>query len=360
VGVASALLAYLLMESSGLAADADADGAGEPVERTSRIAPIERLVRAAHFDAAEHEARTLLSSGTLDRGEVAELYLQLGIIVAARLDEPGAVLAFRRALMLAPEIVLPLFAGPHIVQAFSRARGVVLAEPPLRTAVRVSQTAGGSPVRVEARVTGDATGIARQLRLLGASVEETRALSGGTLAVTVAVPAELRGCEALRASVLDEHGNEIQPSVGEGRVCAATAAVAGGRPVVAGGGAPAGVVARSGAPAGESARPIPLYVWAAAGVTAAGLLTAGGFALGYLQARSDYHRSLQDDGRSDADRLALRNDAVDTGRLAERVGLVTAGLAVTTTILYLTRPRRSANAWSVGLGPQSLSFHARF
>src|SRR4051794_17775430 len=100
-----------------------------------QVEQIEHLVQSADFTAAEARAVLALRSGKLHRSGVARVYLQMGIIASAkRLEEPS-LHAFTKALSLEPSSTLPESAGPHIIEAFDKAKGSTTRSPRLSVTV---------------------------------------------------------------------------------------------------------------------------------------------------------------------------------------------------------------------------------
>jgi hypothetical protein len=338
------------------------------------IAPIERLVRAADFDAAELQARQVLSSGGLNRHDVARAHLQLGITAVARGDAAGAEASFRRALALERDLRLPPSAGPHVGRQLARALDLVRAEAPLAVSVTVQQPAPGGDVTVTAHVDGNRDGLVRRLRLRGATFDAERELTGDQLTFVERAPAGLAACAVVVASALDQHGNEIWPSAGRATICplpppslpAPTPTTA---PPALGGGstAPAPpprapILGLPDAP-DEARRPVPSAAWVTLAATAAAGVATGVLGARALSRRSDYQSYIAAhmDG-SGSGAQALYDRAASAERYATVAGVVTAALGVATLALYYFRPRAPERAGAVRLriGLPSLAFGASF
>jgi hypothetical protein len=340
---AVATTAAALAPSVAAAAAAANDAPDDPIERLAR------LVQAADFDAAEQAARATLASGTLDRARAARVYLQLGIVAAARHDDESAVFAFGRALALDAALELPAFAGPHVVRPFQRAREEARAAPAVRIAARIGRGRLDGEIDVRVTVGGDRTALARRVRVRGGSCEEVRDVGEGELRLSAVCPEILRACVAFTAGVLDQYGNELWPAIGAASLCPPLPPVT-VAPVPQSAPAPATTLAvatkadavRSSAPA--PARATPGYVWATgalAGALAVTTSVVGGVA---LSRRDDYQRRRDDPAVPYDTKVDLHDRAASTEQWATAAAVATGAAALTTIVLYLMRGHGESHA----------------
>jgi hypothetical protein len=344
VAVAAALApstsAMAALAPSTMAAAAS-DAPDDPIERVAR------LVQAADFDAAEQAARATLASGTLDRARAARVYLQLGIVGAARHDDESAVFAFGRALALDPALELPAFAGPHVVRPFQRAREEARAAPAVRIAARIGRGRADGEIDVRVTVGGDRAALARRVRVRGGSCEEVRDVGEGELRLSAVCPEILRACVAFTAGVLDQYGNELWPAIGAASLCPPLPAVA-VAPVPLSAPPPAtvadGAAAAVRAVAPASAPATPGYVWASGGLAGALAVTTGVVGGVALSRRDDYQRSRDDPSVAYEAKVGLHDRAASAEQWATAAAVATGAAALTTIVLYLMRGHGESHA----------------
>jgi hypothetical protein len=345
--VASVVTAALASSAAVAVAAAANDAPDDPIERVAR------LVQAADFDAAELAARATLASGTLDRSRAARVYLQLGIVGAARHDDESAVFAFGRALALDPALELPAFAGPHVVRPFQRAREEARAAPAVRIAARIGRGRVDGEIDVRVTVGGDRTALARRVRVRGGSCQEVRDIGEGELRLSAVCPEILRACVAFTAGVLDQYGNELWPAIGAATLCPPLPAVAVAPvPQSAPAPAPATAVASTAdavlsgrpAPAPALARPTPGYVWATGALAGALAVTTGVVGGVALSRRDDYESRRDDPGVPYETKVGLHDRAASAEQWATAAFVATGAAALTTIVLYLMRGHGESHA----------------
>jgi hypothetical protein len=318
------------------------------------IERVRELGAEADFEASARLARERLASGALDRAEAAETYLELGIVNIALGNGAAGAAALRRALKLEPALTLPDTVGPNVRDVFAEAKKQAPLEP---LAVSVALSAGVRELGISARVSGDSERIVRRLVVEGEGLRRTFDLGPEELRKTERVELGTARCVTLVATVQDEFGNRLWPAISTARVCATEEAAAAPGEVAPGkqpGGSPASPSS------GE--RPIPASVWISGSVTVGliGITTVLGIT--YLDRRSDYEETRETDPDS-RDLEQMHQSADRMGDMATVAGLTAGAAAITTAVLYLTRPRAEgahAARVQVGLSPVSVLISGKF
>jgi hypothetical protein len=332
------LIAAAITSFAGAWLLAQRPAAGGDAERTSEL---EALVRRADFDAAETTAQKLLRTGTLSRGEVAHVYLQLGIVASAKRDSAGAAAAFRKAVCLDGELRLSPSAGPHVAEAFGRAKAAMPA--PACDAPKVVLTAsaatGELSVEAPARRAGDDLG--RSVAVTIGDAREARGLGPAPLRFAVELPTSVSRCATATAGVLDEFGNELWAAVASVEVCRAPlaapappSAVAGPAPALAAPTAKGQTVDVLTGGSSPPPKPISRTTWVATAMTGAAAVGTAVLGLVALERRDDYNGSFGGTATLDQQRQ-LRELAVTAEHRATAGGIVTALLATATVVLYV-------------------------
>jgi hypothetical protein len=331
--------------------------AAEAPSAEQRVERVETLVARADFEAAESEARLALASGMLGPAELARVYRELGVLAAARTDAERAGAAFRRALILAPDLALPPSAGPHVVELLERARRENQGRP--RPTPVVLLTPASESVSVDARVEHDAEGLARRLVLDQGGKSVVYPLEPAGLRTVLPVPGAERDCIEVRVSVADEHGNLLWPDVARRDVCPVDRTSRGSStpPKIEPAGGSGPVLP---APALGSERPVPTSVWIGVGLT--GALTAATGVLGVvaLDRRADFDDKNADPSVVVEDRQDAREAALSAQHRATAAGIAAAVAGGVTLTLFLARPTVNGPAVEVGVGPSSIAFSGRF
>jgi len=290
-----------------------------------RIDRVEQLVTSANFAEARAEAQAVLGSGKLHRRDVARVYVQMGIIAAARREDDFAQAAFRKALVLEPASTLPDSAGPHIDEAWKTAAATVARSPALAPSAQLTPVANRAEVWVEPQIAGDSEHLVRRLRINAQGVAHVRDLADARGRFLEALPEIAAHCATVTVDALDENGNELFPGIAHGDVCPATVAgEAGAHETIA----PLPDRKETGF---TNSRPVPGYVWGMVGLTAAGVgatAVLGTIALGKAH---DYNDASQ---RTPTQ----RDDAAGAEHRATAAAILTAGAGAATLILYFTRP----------------------
>jgi hypothetical protein len=313
--------------------------AGEVEQPTQEL---EALVRRADFDAAEKEAQRMLASGSLARRQVARVYLDLGIVAAAKRDSARSEIGFRKALRLDRDLRLPPWVGPSVAGAFERAKATLAGSTAVEPAIALTPVTGMGSVSVDAGAPNN-DGLARRLLVQVGDVREVRDLGEAPLRFELALPASVTGCATFAASVVDEHGNELWPRLATAEVCrpsppsspplaqtkiaAVPAAVFSSQNA-----APRALVLSKDAEA--PARPAARSVWVSGAATGAAAVGPAVLGLVALERRGEYDDSLNNASTPD-EQKRLRNLA-STAELRATVGtVVTALLATATVVLYI-------------------------
>jgi hypothetical protein len=308
---------------------------------------LERLVRKADFDAAEKAAQKLLQSGTLVKQDVARVYLQLGIVAAAKRDTAGAAAAFRKALRLDGDLRLSSSVGPHVIAAFSRAKEALPPSTPADSSVVLTPAADTGELAVEAPARKD-DGLARRVAVRIADKNVVRDLGAAPLRFSLTLPASVEACATAAASLLDEYGNELWPRVASAEVCrkpapslalarndtasvsAAVSATVVAPPVSIA--PPAAVVSsKTAAPS----RSVSRATWVAAAATGAAAVGTTVLGIVALERVNEYNDSLSNSGTPEQQQR-LRDLASTAQHRATGGAIVTALLAVTTVVFYIS------------------------
>jgi hypothetical protein len=336
---AMSLIATAIMSFVGSLLLAQRPAAGRDAERTSEL---EALVRRADFDAAETTAQKLLRTGALTRGEVARVYLQLGIVASAKRDSARATAAFRAALRLDGELRLAPSAGPHVAATFDRARTAApdpTSEDP-KIVLMAAPGTGELSVEAPSRRAGD--DLARRVAVTIGETREARDLGLVPLQFSLELPKSVASCATATAAVLDEFGNELWPAVSSIEVCRARPPAP---PPPIPGARRASAIAAPTTKAqavdvltGGSSPPPPKTIsrptWVAAAATSAAAVGTAVLGLVALERRDDYNSSFGGTATPDQQRQ-LRELAVTAERRATAGGIVTALLATATVVLYI-------------------------
>lgn len=315
--------------STGIATATAAEAeAGEPTQN------LEALVRKADFDAAEKEAQRLLVSGTLTRPQVARIHLELGIVASAKRDSLKAEAAFRRALRLDHDLRLSAWVGPHVTETFDQAKAALLPMKSAQPTVSLVPTLGTGDLLVEVTSGNDEDDLARRLLLRIGDLRDVRDFGAEPLRFVLSLPPSVTGCATARASILDEHGNELWPEVASARVCRlpAPSPSTSVRPT---GTPPSSLAVQS--QAAPSSPPIRRSAWISGAVT--GALAVGTSVLGFvaLERRNEYQDSLDRSAPPD-EQLRLRNLA-STAEYRATFGTVLTALAAAATVVFYFRGR---------------------
>jgi hypothetical protein len=325
----------------GLAASIPPVAAAAEVDDST--SEIEALVSKGDFDAAERAARKLLQSGSLARRAVARVYLQLGIVAAARRDSAGAREAFRNALRLDSALTLHPSVGPHVAEAFARVRASMPPEAALVPEVALNTLPGRGELTVEAAARPADDELARRLSVRIADLREARDLGPEPIRFTLPLPGSVDQCATVTASVLDQFGNELWPAVVSKDVCRPAPAA----PVSFGDDGPARptlVAPRPATPpanalstattATTTGRGAPPAAWITAAMTGAAAAATAVLGVVALERRDDYDRSLRSMAPVDQSRQ-LKELALTAEHRASAGGIVTGALAVTSVVLFI-------------------------
>ena len=319
--------------------------AAVPVARADdELAEAERLKAALDYQDALAIVDRLLARGGAAPDRLAQLQLLAGTL-AAGLDRPAlAEDHFARLLAIDPGATLPPGTSPKITAPFDAAR---TRTTPLHVSARVADgvvalALGADPLELVVGIEVDA---------VDASGRHLEIADGR--ATRVALPPGVRVHE-VRA--LDATGNRVWvgPASGEPGVPAAAQA-----PVPAT--APTPAVARV-----AVSRPAPTpspglarrwSTWAALGGVA---LATGGFAAWRFEvAQTDWNTLRAEDDQHDYSALQAVEQRSRHWALAANIGFgVAAAAAVTTAIVFATRPH--ASHLSVAVGPTGVGLAGRF
>jgi hypothetical protein len=298
---------------------------------------IESAVDQADFDRAQVLATQELSSGRLDRGRVARVHLLMGIIAAAKRDG-AAEASFRKALALEPALGLPPSAGPHIAASFARARETVNGRTPLSLTVAFAADPDPSRVVVDVHLNGNAESMVNRLVVRGEGIYDVRLLREPGLHVVVSLPTAPR-CISLEASALDEHGNEIWPSLARTQSCRPVTAAATPSETTA-----PMVQPRAPVDPGASSPSLPASFWIAGAATGGLAIVTTILGISALDQRKTYDAANRDPARSPDERKELRTSALNAEHYATIAGIATAAGAVTTTAIFFLRPKSNPGA----------------
>ncbi len=321
------------------------------------IEKIRELGAEADFEASARLARERLASGALDRAEAAETYLELGIVETARGDQAAGASALRRALELAPALALPDTVGPHVREVFAEAKKQAPGEP-LVVSVTLSGAVG--ELGVSARVRGDPERIVRRLVVEGEGFRRAFEVGAEELRKTERVELGTTPCVTLVAAVEDEFGNRLWPAISTARVCSTEEAAKAPASGVSVGPTQKGREAVA-PPPSSGGRPIPASVWISGSITVGLIGATTVLGVTYLDRRNDYNEARS---TADPDTLTeMHQSAERMGDMATVAGLAAGAAAITTTVLYVTRPR-SEGAYAArvraGLTPKGVFVAGEF
>lgn len=332
------VVAIIVLDSLAPAFGPTAKAAGPETTRE-----LETLVRRADFDAAEATAQQLLRSGTLARQDVARVYLQLGVVASAKREAANAEAAFQKALRLDGDVRLPSSVGPHVAQAFARAKASVPPATSTRPAVVLTAASATGDLSVEAPARSDDGDPARRVAVRIGDVFEARDLGEAPFRFSLVLPKAVAVCATATASVLDEFGNELWPAIASAEVCRPRPSV----PLSTRGNldsAPAAASPMATGPTADvlssrrlppPAKPISRATWVASALTGAAAVATTVLGLEALERRDDYNASFGNDSKLNQMR-GLRDAALTAEHRATAGAIVTALLATATVALYIT------------------------
>ena len=290
-------------------------------------------IEASDYLKARADLTALMGMGTSGPNELAEIHRLYGIVAGALGETQVATVAFQFALALNPKLTLPVGTSPKIARPFASAQGFFQKREPLRFKTETATT----PPSVTLVVLSDPMSMVARARVtfsVDGGAEQTREETGKAIArITIALPVGAR--IDLRVAALDTMGNRVA-EIGTADV-----------PIVIVGGKAIDtdkkvvIVPRPLPPPPK--RPIYLqwWVWGGATVVFAGAGSILG--LGAITAKNDLEEL---NATSPGHNFDQAKELESTARTRVLMTNITYGAAavcgVTAVILYLTRPRATA------------------
>lgn len=300
---------------------------------SARAAPLEKAKAAidnSEYFAARSELETALRAGDNKPAELAEIHRLSGIVAAALGDPKAAKESFQRSLALAPQTSLPAGTSPKIAKPFAAAQDFFKDKQPLQLKTATS----GDPPSVTIDVVEDPlTMIAKLQAVVIVDGKPEQTIEKPTdKQVKLDLPKGKR--IDLRVVAIDEHGNHLV-ELGTREV-----------PIVIVGKAEAPVVVVTppkkpvAPPTPDQERPLYLRWWLWGGASVALLGASGYFGIDTVRKKNRLDDLVAESANHSFDEAKSLEDSARTSALVTNITLIAGGaLAVTATVLYLTRPR---------------------
>ncbi len=298
-------------------------------------APLDKAkaaIDASDYFGARSALEEVLRAGDNQPAELAELYRLTGQVHAALGDAKAATAAFQRCLALAPQTVLPPGTSPKIAKPFKAAQDLLAGKQPLQ--IKTETT--GDPPSVTIDVVEDPLSMIVKVRAIVVVDGKPEQQLDQPVAKQVKIDLPRGKRLDLRVVALDEHGNHLSET-GTKDVPI----------VIVGKAEPIAVVVtpkkKPPPPPPFEQRPIYLRWWLWAGASIAVLGAGSYFAIDAVRAKN----LLEDLGAESANHPFDTVEPVESRArrdvLLANIGLIGGGvLALTTGVLYLTRPKQPA------------------
>jgi hypothetical protein len=305
--------------------------------------PLDRAkaaVEASDYLAAKTALAEALAAGSSSPDQLAEIYRLTGIVAGALGETTAAVDAFTRCLALAPKAELPPGTSPKIAKPFATAQAYFKTHEPLK--IKTETTA--DPPAVTVIVVSDPLAmIARvEATVIVDGKPEQKLERPGSARTTIELPAGKR--LDLRIAALDAKGNHVA-ELGSTDV-----------PIVIVGPSAGGVkpdpvaVTKPAAPVKQ--RPLYLRWWLWGSVTIAVAGAGVYFGIDAVRTKNDLDALTADSiNHTFAEAKSVESHARRSVLLANIAFGTAGGLAIVTTILYLTRPHPRAQEHRVTVTP---------
>jgi hypothetical protein len=323
-GAGVAILGFVLLASSAAA------GPPSTAEKARPIEDAKTAVDASDYFGARATLDKTLQAGGNKPADLAEIYRLTGIVNAALGDAKAAKEAFQKCLALAPQSTLPSGTSPKIGKPFAAAQDFLKGKPALE--LKTSTT--NEPPTVTIEVASDPLQMIVKLQAVVVVDGKPEQQIDQPVAPSVKIDLPKGKRLDLRVNALDDKGNHLF-EVGTKDV-----------PVVIVGKVEPEVVVKKPPPPKPKPKPFqdrPLYLkwWLYGGLAIAFGGAGAYFGIDAIRTKGELDDLGAESANHTFDEAKALEDDARRSVLFTNIGLIGGGaLALTATVLYLTRPKR--------------------